>query len=173
MTVRHSFFGALFAQCCRLIGTPLTPYAGDNALVDVALRVDPTGGVEWRRHYQFSWRRWALVSSTKRLNDDGVLEEHVGRGFSMQLKVFEQDGNLHFVSEDYLWRLGRLRIRLPALLTPGVTHVIHEQISGQRFRFVLKVTHPWLGETFYQEGEFVPAPTRTSKPRFFYLPMAF
>jgi len=173
MKVRHSFFGALFAQACRLIGTPLSPYAGNNALVDVALSADRAGGVEWRRRYRFSWRREALVSSTKRLNARGVLEEHVGGGFSMQLKVFEQDGNLHFLSEDYHWRLGRWKVRLPALLTPGVTHVIHEQVSGERFRFVLRVTHPLLGETFYQEGEFVPAPARMPKARFFYLPTAF
>ena len=173
MKVRRSFCGALFAQFCRLIGTPLAPYAGENALVDVALEIDPAGGVEWRRHYRFSRHREALVSSTKRVNGDGVLEEHVGRGFSMQLEVFEQQGDLHFVSRDYHWQLGKFKVRLPALLTPGVTRVIHEQISGERFRFILRVTHPWLGETFFQEGEFVPAPARAPRARFFYLPTAF
>lgn len=173
MQVRQSFFGALFAQACRLIGTPVAPYTGDNALVDVALRLDQAGGVVWRRYYRFSRRREALVSSTKRVNDSGILEEHVGCGFSMQLKVFEQDGNLHFLSQAYHWRVGEVKIRLPMLLTPGATHVIHEQVSGERFRFILRVTHPLLGETFYQEGEFTPAPARAPQARFFFLPARF
>ena len=170
MTVRHSLFGKLFALACRLIGTPLVPFAGERALVDVNLAADPAGGVTWRRHYRFTGGRESVVSSTKRVGATGTLEEHVGYGFSMQLKVYEQDGNLHFLSEAYHWQMGRLRIRLPALFTPGIMHVIHEQTDGERFRFILSVTHPLFGEAYYQCGEFAPAPAKRPQARFFFLP---
>src|SRR5579864_5556332 len=55
--VRRSPAGALLAQLCRLIGTPLAPYGGRNVPVTVVLRADQRkGGIVWERFYWFAGR---------------------------------------------------------------------------------------------------------------------
>jgi len=47
-----------------------------------------------------------------------------------------------------------LRIPLPHWFPPGQTTVIHRDLGDGRFRFILRTSHPWCGEMFYQEGVF-------------------
>lgn len=151
--VRRSLAGALFAWCCRLIGTPLPMYAGRHVKTDIELTHDAVNkGICWTRRYHFATRELA-VRSTKSVRD-GRLEEYVGAGLSMLLRMSEFGGNLHFHSSGYQFRFGFLRIRLPSILAPGDMHIAHEQLGGDRFRFEMTVKHRWLGETFYQVGEF-------------------
>ena len=153
--VKFNFMGWMFAQVCRLIGTPLAPYEGENIPMDIELVIhESTGGVSWNRTYKFNSGKITTVRSIKCLYSAGQLEEHIGFGFSMKLEVFERNGDLFFVSKDYLLRIGSLEVHLPRFITPGITTVSHEQISGARFRFTLSVVHPVFGETIYQIGEF-------------------
>lgn len=153
--VELSFAGWLFAQLCRLIGTPLAPHRGKNVSMDIELAWDePLQGVSWHRTYYFVPGRKFTVRSTKSHGDNYDLIEYIGHGFSMRLKLSERCGNLVFTSTHYEYALAGFRIRIPALLTPGVTTVSHEQIAGDRFRFILSVDHPLLGNTIYQDGEF-------------------
>ncbi len=80
----------------------------------------------------------------------------------MPLRVYERGGGLHFVSHGYYFALGkRLRIPLPAWLSPGVTHVEHHDQAAGWFRFTMTVTHPLFGELFYQTGLFHAARTQS------------
>ena len=153
--VALSFVGWLFAQCCRLIGTPLAPYRGTNVPMGIRLEWNGVlGGVDWIRGYNFPGRSRLDVRSTKLRSGPRELTEYIGCGFFMRLRLEERGGDLYFVSHAYeLSLLGRT-LRIPALLTPGHTTVTHEQIAGERFRFTLAVDHPWFGRTVYQEGEF-------------------
>ena len=78
----------------------------------------------------------------------------------MPLSVYQRRGVLHFVSKGYYfelripWSSGRLKIPLPTWLSPGTTHVEHADESNGWFRFTMTVTHPLLGEVFYQTGRF-------------------
>ncbi len=153
--VECSLFGKLLAYLSRLIGTPLAPYRGRNVETEVAVYADRnSSGTVWERRYGFDGRAPVSVRSTKVLDKHNQLLECVGAGFGMELRVFERDGALHFVSERYFWdRLGR-RIYLPDLLTPGRAHVTHTDLGGGNFRFRITMTHRLLGETFFQEGDF-------------------
>jgi len=111
-------------------------------------------GVAWHRRYHFGNGRDFTVHATKSHGSDGELIEHIGRGFSMRLKLLESDGNLIFKSTAYQFSIVGRTITIPALLTPGKTTVTHEQIEGDRFRFTLVVDHPLLGRTIYQDGDF-------------------
>ncbi len=154
-TVELSLMGWLFAQFCRLIGTPLTPYQGKNIPVTVTLTPDEElNGTAWHRSYDFVPDRRFTVRSTKFMAGDGSLKEHIGCGFSMRLELSEENGNLVFTSTAYELSLAGRTFVVPALLTPGVTTVKHAQIKGDRFRFSLAVVHPLLGRTIYQDGEF-------------------
>lgn len=152
--VRRSRAGALLAHLCRLIGTPLAPFAGRDIPVRVKVYDDGRGGVVWQRVYDFPRRRPITVVSTKKGDLRAGLVECVGAGFGMTLDVYEQDRALHFKSRGYFWQLGGRRIPLPALLTPGVTHVVHSDVGGGWFRFAMRIVHPLLGETFFQDGVF-------------------
>ena len=154
-TVELSFMGWLFAQACRLIGTPLAPYRGEWVPMSIELAEDPVlGGIAWHRTYRFEANREFTVCSTKCRGEGNEFIEHIGCGFRMHLDLKEVEGNLWFVSSAYDFCLFGRRFRIPALMTPGVTTVIHEQLTGDRFRFSLSVDHPWLGRTVYQEGIF-------------------
>jgi hypothetical protein len=94
------------------------------------------------------------VRSEKRMLAHGELLECVGGGFGMRLTVFEAEGALHFKSRGYFWRLGAWLVPLPALLTPGVAHVVHQDLGDGNFRFVMTIRHALLGTLFYQDGVF-------------------
>lgn len=153
--VELSFMGWLFAQFCRLFGTPLAPRRGRDVPMSIELRDDPVlGGVAWQRRYDFHPHDPFTVCSTKSFGEQGELTEHIGSGFSMSLRLVERQGDLVFVSRGYFVRIATWTIRIPHWLTPGTTVVRHEQIRGPLFRFSLDVQHPLLGRTIYQQGEF-------------------
>jgi len=153
--VECSFFGKLFAQFTRLIANPLTPYEGKNIPMDVILhRKEGLAGVYWQRTYYYPNRTPYQVTSVKRADHFGNLTECVGAGFGMVLNVSTQNGNLHFRSTRYFWEIGKFRIPLPHILTPGETLVMHEDLGNGFFRFTISMNHIWLGTTFYQTGIF-------------------
>jgi hypothetical protein len=154
MVVRANGAGWLIAQLCRLIGTPLAPGTGADVPVAVSVYMD-RGALVWDRRYDFGGRTPVLVSSRKTVDADGRLLEVVRGGLGMALSVSQVCGALHFSSRFYFLQLGRVRLVIPALLTPGAAHVAHEDLGQGRFRFALSFRHPWLGETFFQEGVFL------------------
>jgi hypothetical protein len=153
--VELSFMGWLFAQVCRLFGTPLAPHRGEKVAMHIALTWDEAlQGVTWHRTYHFVPDKDFTVRSTKSRSADGALTEHIGHGFSMRLVLSERNGDLVFTSTRYDVEIGGRIFRIPSILTPGITTVTHEQVEGDRFRFTLSVLHPLLGRTIYQDGEF-------------------
>jgi hypothetical protein len=152
--VRSSALGWVLAQLYRAIGTPLAPWRGQDVPVTVVLHAAQGDGIEWRRLYRFPGKPELCCSSVKRVDRDGGLIECVGAGIGMWLSLSVEERALHFRSTAYFWALGSWRLALPLWLTPGLLHVIHADLGGGRFRFVIAVDHPWFGETFYQDGIF-------------------
>ena len=157
--VRASLLGLFIAWLCILIGKPVVPRTGRQ--VPAIVRVGPTDrGVVWKREYQWPDKSTCLVRSTKVIEPDGTLVEELPARLCMPLDVYEQSGALHFVSRGYYFDLGdwggvgRIRIPLPAWLSPGTTHVEHIDQAQGWFRFTMTVTHPLFGELFYQTGLF-------------------
>lgn len=154
MLVEASLFGRLVAQVCRLIGTPLAPWTGADVTTSVDVHEDRRGGLVWARTYRFEGHAPVLVSSTKLMTAQGDLLEVVRGGLGMALTATVEDGALHFRSRYYFASLGRLRIHIPDLITPGRAHVIHRDEGGGAFRFTMDFQHPWLGRTLFQDGVF-------------------
>lgn len=65
-----------------------------------------------------------------------------------------QNARLAFRSERYVLDLGRVRIRLPARLSPGTMEIVHEDRGQGRFVFTLKLDHARLGLLLWQVAEF-------------------
>jgi hypothetical protein len=151
--VQCSLLGLLLAQCCRLIGTPFAPSRGTQVPVAISLVHAGEHAVTWDREYDYGWREPVLVRSTKVSTPRGLLE-CVGHGLGMELKVFERNGALHFLSQRYFWRLGGITLHLPALLGPGTAHVVHTDLGGGYFRFTMDFRHRLFGTLFHQDGTF-------------------
>lgn len=152
--VRASIMGRLFAWLGTLFGTPVVPRVGRHIEARVFVRPG-AAGVAWHREYRWADGRTHLVRSTKVVGADGMLIEKLPARLCMPLQVFEENRVLHFVSRGYYFDLGaNLRLWLPALLSPGVTHVEHIDLGHGWFRFTMTVMHPLLGEMFFQTGRF-------------------
>ena len=151
--VHASWAGRLLAHLCRFIGTPVAPYIGDEVPMTVRV-IETPEGVVWERSYEFAGRAPVIVRSTKQLDDDGGLVEKLNAGLHMRLRVFELAGQLHFVSQGYFFRAGGWRMRLPDWFLPGLTHVVHEDLGKDRFRFTMDTHHHWFGTMYFQDGVF-------------------
>ncbi len=152
--VRASVVGRVFAWLGTMFGTPVAPRTGDNVAATVTVQPD-AHGVAWNREYHWADGARHLVKSTKVVTGEGRLIEKLAARLCMPLATFEDGGVLHFVSRGYYFDLGfGLRLWLPALLSPGVTHVEHIDLGHGWFRFTMTVTHPLLGEVFFQTGRF-------------------
>lgn len=157
--VSLSFAGKLLAQLCRLIGTPLALHAGKHIPTRVCVYPNKElQGVTWDRYYYFPYKRTNRVKSTKCIRSDLGLVEVVGCGFGMQLTLREQEGALLFESSRFFLQLGKFRVSIPDLLTPGTTTVMQKALDSERFQFSLDVVHPLLGRVFYQLGTFQQEP---------------
>jgi hypothetical protein len=152
--VRASRLGRLFAWLGVLFGTPVAPRCGDDVAARVMVRPD-AAGVVWTRVYEWRDGTTHHVRSTKVVTDENTLVEKLPARLNMPLDVYEAGRVLHFVSRGYYFDLGLgLKLPLPALLSPGRTHVEHIDLAHGWFRFTMTVTHPLFGELFFQTGRF-------------------
>jgi hypothetical protein len=152
--VRASWLGRAFAWIGVLFGTPVAPRCGDDVAARVMVR-PAHDGVVWTRIYAWSDGREHHVRSTKLVTPAGTLIEKLPGRLNMPLRVYQAGGVLHFVSLGYYFDLGfGLRLPLPALFSPGVTHVEHIDLGHGWFRFTMTVMHPQFGELFFQTGRF-------------------
>jgi hypothetical protein len=157
--VRASTLGRMVAWLGALFGTPVAPRVGNH--VEARVRVRPQGpGVAWDREYRWADGARHLVRSTKVVDEHGKLIEKLPARLCMPLHTYEDGGVLHFVSRGYYFdfRFGDaalgMRLWLPPLLSPGVTHVEHIDLGHGWFRFTMTVMHPLFGEVFFQTGRF-------------------
>lgn len=147
--------GRLLAAAARLIGGPL-PLSRD---VEVPAMVSVTedhdgGGQFWTRIYGRRRGFPQAIHSCKRFAGPTGLEEHIGRGFGIALRVEVAGGALHFVSDHYFLAALGLRLRLPRWLAPGRLRVSHIDCNHGLFAFVLLLVHPWFGELVRQTALF-------------------
>ena len=179
LDMRCSAIGHVYAALARLWGGPLTHLNRRAVPTTVRVSGNGCGGVVWERRFHTHTQSGSAgntagdvpgnangnatgnesgddrtVRSTKELGADGGLLERTDGGLSMSLDVFEEDGALVFRSRSFWWVLGRVRIPVPALLTPGTCTVAHTDLGSGQFRFTLQMQHPWWGETFHQSGVF-------------------
>jgi hypothetical protein len=154
MEVKRSLSGWFFAQACCLFGSPLVSHSSDDVPVDVNVYPIENGGLCWQRIFHFKGRAPVTVQSVKIVDQKYGLLECVSRGLGMRLKVYSKDKALHFTSNYYFIAVFGMHLRIPLILTPGAIHVEHIDEGDNKFRFRLSFRHPWLGQTFYQDGVF-------------------
>ena len=155
MELRCSPLGGVFALASRLFGSPLSGVTSTAVPTSVRVFDDGRGGMVWERSFHTAGDGAPhVVRSTKQLATDGGLLERTDGGLSMALDVFEERGALVFESRRFTLLLGRLRLPVPALMTPGTCRVTHTDLGDGLFRFDLEMVHPLWGHTFHQSGVF-------------------
>jgi len=157
--------GWLLAQACRLVGAPL-PLRRD-AFVPAAVSVtedEPSGGQIWTRIYGRRRGFPQAIHSAKRFAGPTGLEEYIGRGVGIALKVEVANEALHFLSDHYFLKLGRARLRLPRWLAPCRMRVSHVDCGGGWFAFVLLLEHPLLRRLLRQTALFQERPAPGDAP---------
>ncbi|MFC4291047.1 DUF4166 domain-containing protein [Sphingorhabdus arenilitoris] len=152
---RFSKIGWFLAQALRLIGAPLPLSRDAGVPAAVCVAEDPQGGGQlWTRIYHHRRGFPQMINSAKRFAGPSGLEEYIGKGIGMALRVRAVEGGLAFESDHYFLKLGRIRIRIPHFCGPGRTEVRHIDKGEGRFDFSLILVHPLLGELVYQRAEF-------------------
>jgi len=157
--MRMNPIGRALAFALRVIGAPL-PFdrtsVGRSAVVTVTEDA-ATGGQYWIRQYGRAAGFPQMVGSSKRFAGPTGLEEYIGFGIGISLKLNSTTSGLYFVADRYFLKLGRRRLLLPRWASPGRLVVGHEEIGGGQFRFTLKLTHPLFGELIWQDATFCDA----------------
>ena len=153
--VSFSRIGWWLAQIARLIGGPL-PVSADTRVPSIVTVTEDaaTGGQIWTRIYARRNGFPQVIHSAKRFAGPTGLEEYVGCGVGMALRIAVDGGALEFRSAHYFLQLGRLKLQLPAWLTPGALTVTHTDLGGGEFQFALEIIHPRFGMLVRQTAVF-------------------
>ena len=152
---RFSAFGWTLAQAARLIGAPL-PVGGETgvpAIVTVSEDM-ARGGQCWIRQYGRHRGFPQVIHSVKCFSGPTGLEEYLGYGIGIALRLKVDNGALYFLSDHYFARLGRWRLKLPRWLSPGRLTIGHIDCGARRFAFTLELVHPLFGELVRQVAIF-------------------
>ena len=147
--------GRAFAVLARIAGSPMPDTHGATGPATVIVTEDKArGGQVWTRLFSRPGRDAQMITSVKRFAGPTGMEECLGHGFTMRLRLTAEDGALVFRSAGYDIELFGRRIRLPALLAPGTCEIVHRNLGPTRFSFTLTLTHPLFGCLVRQEAHF-------------------
>ncbi len=161
INAQFSWLGRMLAQVSRLIGAPL-PLHDDRGFATVTVTDHPGNhGQVWTRLYHARIGMPQVVQSVKRLRGPTGLEEYMGAGLAIALRLSVDDGALVFSGSEYYWRIAGLELKLPAWLSPEVV-VRNWQSGEQAFHFSLQVTHPYFGELISHHVAFDDRATSTA-----------
>ncbi|MDB5703055.1 MAG: hypothetical protein JWN66_171 [Sphingomonas bacterium] len=148
---RMSRLGRVLAQLCRLVGAPLPLSTDTGVAAAVCVTEDASGGGQfWTRQYCRRAGFPQVIHSSKRFAGPTGLEEYLGMGFGIALKLRVEAEALYFDSDHYFWRAGPVRLRLPRWLAPGDLSIGHIDCDHGWFAFTLALEHPWFGAMIQQ-----------------------
>lgn len=147
--------GRVLAFLARAIGAPLPLTNGATGPALVIVSEDKAlGGQCWLRIYNRPGRFPQAIHSAKRFGGPTGLEEYVGYGIGMALRVTVDERSLVFRSAGYFLALGRRRLPLPRLLAPGQMTIQHTDLGGGAFAFSLELAHRFAGRLVSQLAHF-------------------
>jgi uncharacterized protein DUF4166 len=151
----HSRAGWWLAQLARLIGGPLPTGMETRVPIIVTVTEDvASGGQVWTRICTRSDGFPQVIHSAKRFAGPTGLEEYIGCGVSMALRLAVEHEALLFHSAGFFISIGRYRLALPERLSPGALTVSHADLGGGNFRFTLELIHPRHGVLLRQAAIF-------------------
>lgn len=159
ITTSLSRLGKLLAFAAKCIGSPL-PLNGSvrGPAVVTVIQDQETGDQFWIRTYDRIGHVPQIVLSQKRFRGPTGLEEYIGYGIGMTLRVKAVTSVLTFTSERYFLECGRLRFYLPNFVSPGRMTIRHAAQTDGSFLFELSLDHRYFGQLLHQIARFEDAP---------------
>ena len=155
---RLSVAGRVLSFLSRAIGSPLPLTNGATGPAVVIVTEDAgLGGQSWLRIYARPGRFPQAIHSAKRFSGPTGLEEYVGCGIGMALRVSVEEGALAFRSAGYFLQIARWRVPIPRLLHPGQMQIVHRDLGAGSFEFALSLTHRVFGQLVHQAAVFYDA----------------
>ncbi len=156
VAMRMNLAGRLLAHLARCVGAPL-PYdiSSMNQPAVVSVTEDCAGkGQFWIRQYGRASGFPQVIHSSKRFAGPTGIEEYIGGGIGMALRVSADSTSLYFNSDHYFLQLGQRKLRLPAWARPGALTIAHRDLGDGRFLFSLTLKSWLLGELVHQDALF-------------------
>ena len=156
VAMRMNLAGRLLAQLARLVGGPL-PYDMSSIRQPAVVSVteDCAGdGQFWIRQYGRASGFPQIIHSSKRFAGPTGIEEYIGAGIGIALRVSVEGEDLCFKSDHYFLLVAGRRIRLPAWLQPGRLTITHRDLGNAGFLFSLTLISRCLGELVHQDALF-------------------
>ena len=154
--MKMSRLGWAFAQAARAIGAPL-PFERNSvnqAAVVIVTEDKETNGQFWIRQYGREQGFPQMVHSSKRFAGPTGLEEYIGYGIGMALKLEATEHALFFKSEHYFLKVFGKRLRLSAWLVPITLTIGHHELGDHRFAFTLELNNRTFGQLIKQTAVF-------------------
>jgi len=156
VTMRMNLAGRLLSQLARLVGGPM-PYdlssIGQPAVVSVTEDIAGNGQF-WMRQYGRAAGFPQVIHSSKRFDGPTGIEEYIGAGIGIALRVSALKDGLTFESDHYFLQAGHWRLRLPGWLRPGSLTITHRDLGHARFLFSLSLKSRVFGELVHQDALF-------------------
>jgi len=148
--------GRVFANLLRIVGAPL-PLDSHNAdapaIVTVTEDADYQGQF-WSRQYGNEHGFPQIIQSSKQFSGPTGLEEYIGYGVGMTLRLAVEDEALAFYSDRYFLRIMGRRLLLPKWMSALALRVGHADHGDGWFEFSLELEHPWFGKLMEQRVMF-------------------
>jgi hypothetical protein len=152
---RLSVAGRVLSLLSRAIGSPLPLTNGATGPAVVIVTEDAgLGGQSWLRIYARPGRFPQAIHSAKRFSGPTGLEEYVGCGIGMALRVSVEEGALAFRSAGYFVQIAGWRLPIPLPLQPGQMQIVHRDLGAGSFEFSLSLTHGVFGQLVHQAAVF-------------------
>ncbi|WP_298821209.1 DUF4166 domain-containing protein [uncultured Roseibium sp.] len=156
VSIRMNLAGRLLAQVARLVGGPL-PFdlSSANQPAVVSVTEDIAGdGQFWIRQYGRAAGFPQVIHSSKRFAGPTGIEEYIGAGIGIALRVSASGDALIFESDHYFVQLGTRRLRLPVWFAPGNLTITHRDLGKKNFVFSLTLKSRLFGELIQQDALF-------------------
>lgn len=156
VAMRMNLAGRVLAQLARLVGGPLPhDLSSMHQAAVVSVTQDIAGdGQFWIRQYGRASGFPQVIHSSKRFAGPTGIEEYIGCGIGIALKLRAEQGALLFESDHYFIDLGGWKVRFPKWMKPGQLTITHRDLGHKKFRFSLDLKSRYLGELLHQDAIF-------------------
>ena len=159
VAMQMNWAGKLLTNAARLIGAPLPFDMSSNGQPAVVVVTEDVAsdGQFWVRQYGRAKGFPQVVHSSKRFAGPSGLEEYIGYGIGMALKVEAEDDALLFKSDGYFVQVMGRKMRLPRFLSPGALVIGHHDLGEHNFMFSLRLNNRLFGPLIAQDCLFQDA----------------
>ncbi len=147
-----SAIGLIIAHCARFFGSPLPFERGATKVATVRVTASANkSGQCWTRLYERQGKFPHVSHSFKRFAGKTGLEEYMGYGLGIGLKMHVEESALVFQSAFYFIQFLGQKITIPSAFFIGTIKLIHKEKTPTSFSITFQLKHPLFGLLIHQK----------------------